>query len=85
MTTSALRIANNNSQLQYFVIRDVLDWDHHDQLDDKCRLKQVGTYQLFVDDNAPSRRSLRIHETGVNQLSRHFIRSSTRELGPTVE
>lgn len=82
MTSSALRIANNNSQLQYFVIRDVLDWDHHDQLDGKSRLKQVGTYQLFVDNNASSRRSLRIHETGVNQLGRRFIRSSTRELGP---
>ncbi|KAF9468201.1 hypothetical protein BDZ94DRAFT_1247456 [Collybia nuda] len=80
MTTSAVRIANNNPHLLHFVIRDVTEWDHHDQLDGKCRFRQIGTYYLLADTESSLPRSLRIHETGVNRLGYRFTRSSTREL-----
>lgn len=84
MAVSALRIANSNPHLQYFVIRDVLNWDHHDQLDGKCRFRQVGTYRLLGEAKAAGQSSMRIHETGVSQLGRRFTRSSICELRPHV-
>jgi hypothetical protein len=76
---SALRIANQNPHLQSFMIRDVLDWDHADQLDGNCRLRQIGTYFLLGDDPRKAH-SIRIHEKGINNLGRRYTRSSTSAL-----
>ena len=79
MNASALRIAIQNPHLHSFIIRDVLDWDHADQLEGNCRLRQIGTYFL-LGDNPKKAHSLRIHETGINNLGRHYSRYSTSEL-----
>jgi hypothetical protein len=82
ITAGALRIANQNPHLQAFSIRDVFDWDHADQLDGKCRFRQIGTYFLLADDLQKAH-SLRILETGVNTLGRRYTRSSTAGLSLT--
>lgn len=79
MNAGALRIANQNPQLHSFTIRDVLDWDHADQLDGRCRFRQIGSYFLLADDSDKAH-SLRIHETGVNSFGRRYTRSSTTGL-----
>ncbi|KAF8235761.1 hypothetical protein L208DRAFT_1255150 [Tricholoma matsutake] len=76
MNAGALRIANQHPHLQSFTIRDVLDWDHSDQLDGRCRFRQIGNYFLQTD-NLQKPHSVRIHETGVNKFGRRYTRSST--------
>ena len=80
MNASALRIAKQHPHLSSFTIRDVLDWDHGDQLHGNCHFRQIGTYYLLVDSDQRKAHSLRIHETGVNNLGRRYTRSSTSRL-----
>jgi hypothetical protein len=70
----ALRTASKYPSLEEFIIRDVLDWDHEDQLNDNYRLSHLGSY--YVVDSGESRR-LRIHETGLGALVR-YVNSATR-------
>ncbi|KAF8640283.1 hypothetical protein AX16_010178 [Volvariella volvacea WC 439] len=55
-TDAAIRILerNLNSSLQIFTIRDVLDWDHHDQLSKHWRIRQVGRYVVIRDHESCS-------------------------------
>lgn len=52
------------------------DWDHSDQLDGRCRFLKIGSYFLLTD-GLQKPRSVRIHETGVNNLGRRYTHSST--------
>ena len=79
MHASAFRIAIQNPHLHSFVIRDVLHWDHADQLDGNGRFRQIGTYFLLGDDPKKAH-SLRIYEVGINNLGRRYARYSTSEL-----
>ncbi|KAJ6570109.1 hypothetical protein DFH09DRAFT_917578, partial [Mycena vulgaris] len=70
----ALRTASKYPSLEEFAIRDVLDWDHENQLNDNYRLAHLGAY--YVLDSGSSR-LLRVHETGLGALTR-YINSATR-------
>ncbi|KAF8896563.1 hypothetical protein BD779DRAFT_1668330 [Infundibulicybe gibba] len=61
LSKSAMRIATQNPNLEYFCIKSVDTWDHHDQLLDKYSLKEFGMYYI-LRDNLGKPHSLRMHE-----------------------
>jgi hypothetical protein len=72
----ALRTASKYPCLEEFIIRDVADWDHEDQLNDNYRLTALGVYYVL---NSGSPRLLHIHESGFGPLGR-YKNSSTRTI-----
>ncbi|KAJ7911474.1 hypothetical protein B0H13DRAFT_573783 [Mycena leptocephala] len=74
----ALRTASKYPCLEEFIIRDVADWDHEDQLNDNYRLTALGVYYVL---NSGSPRLLHIHESGFGPLGR-YKNSSTRNIPP---
>ncbi|KAF8079361.1 hypothetical protein FPV67DRAFT_113735 [Lyophyllum atratum] len=82
MGSSAIRIANQYPGLRSFTIRDVLYWDHHDQLNGRCRFKHEGVYSVVHGEGPSAARILKARETSVNSLGWKSTRSSVSELQP---
>ncbi|KAF9066408.1 hypothetical protein BDP27DRAFT_1423930 [Rhodocollybia butyracea] len=51
LTKSAIQIATRNPNLREFTLRDVLPWDHLDQLAGVFRTKHIGRYRIEPIEN----------------------------------
>ncbi|KAF5367066.1 hypothetical protein D9758_003936 [Tetrapyrgos nigripes] len=79
LTGGAALIASQNLNLSQITIRDVSNWEHHDQLSGVYKTKRIGTFYI-VGGGPGFPNQLIGREFGVNPLGQRFSRSLVHAL-----